>query len=151
MAATKPFSRVMVAFDGSDDSVKAIRLAGALASKLQMKFVVVHVYSSPAIGFSGAAGIPIPDYKPLEDAKKDAAKEVLSRGLKLAAEEGIEAEGELIESPSVVEALVEFAAKDKTDLIIAGTRGMTRFRKLVLGSVSSGLVSHAPCSVLVAR
>jgi nucleotide-binding universal stress UspA family protein len=34
---------------------------------------------------------------------------------------------------------------------VIGTRGMTGFRKLVLGSVSSGVVSHASCPVMVVR
>jgi nucleotide-binding universal stress UspA family protein len=37
------------------------------------------------------------------------------------------------------------------DLVVAGTRGMTGLKKLVMGSVSNGLVSHAKCPVLVVR
>jgi len=46
---------------------------------------------------------------------------------------------------------VDFAAHKKADLIVTGTRGMTGFKKLILGSVSSGLVNHAHCPVLIAR
>jgi nucleotide-binding universal stress UspA family protein len=145
------FGKVVVAFDGSNDSLKAIKLAGSLASKYESNVIIVHVYSSPAIGFSAASGIPIPDYRDIEEARKEAAKKVLSKGLQLASEEGIKATGELIEASSVVEALVEYAEDEKADLIVVGTRGMTGFKKLVLGSVSSGLVNHAPCPVLIAR
>jgi nucleotide-binding universal stress UspA family protein len=37
------------------------------------------------------------------------------------------------------------------DLIVLGTRGMGGFKRLLLGSVSSAVISHAPCSVLLAR
>jgi nucleotide-binding universal stress UspA family protein len=151
MADDKKFTRIAVAFDGSNDSVKAIRLAGSLASAFGSEVTVVHVYSSPAIGFSAASGVPIPDYRELEDAKKEAAQAVLARGIQLASEDGLKAKGELIEAPSVVEAIVKFAAYKKADLIVVGTRGMTGFKKLILGSVSSGLVNHSPCSVLIAR
>ena len=151
MANNNPFGKVFVAFDGSDDSVKAIKLARAFAGTYHSEVTVVHVYTSPAIGFSAASGIPIPDYQALENAKKEAAKSTLSKGVKEALDEGFSAKGELIEAPSVVEALVEFAGSEKADLIIVGTRGMTGFKKLILGSVSSGLVNHAPCNVLVAR
>ncbi len=147
----RPFGKVIVAFDGSNDSIKAIKLAGSLASKYQSEIIIAHVYSSPAIGFSAASGIPIPDYKALEDAKKETAGACLSKGLQLASDEGFKAKGELIEAPSVVEALVELAANERADLIVAGTRGMTGFKKLIMGSVSSGLVNHAPCNVLIAR
>jgi len=149
---TEPvFRRILVAFDGSKDSQKAIGLACSLALKFGSEVTIVHVFSSPSVGYSATSGMPIPDYKALEDAKKAAAKEVLSNGLQLTAQGGVEAKGELIEAPSVVEALVEFAEEKKADLIIAGTRGMTGFKKLILGSVSSGLVNHAHCQVLIAR
>jgi nucleotide-binding universal stress UspA family protein len=151
LSTNKGFAKVVVAFDGSKDSAKAVKLAGSLAAKYESEVVVVHVYSSPAIGFSAASGVPIPDYHSLEEAKKDSAKQILSRGLQLAKDEGIKAKGELIEAPSVVEALVEFAANEKADLIVVGTRGMTGFKKLIIGSVSAGLANHSPCPVLIAR
>jgi len=151
MSDAKAIGRVLIAFDGSEDSIKAIKLAGSITSKSKMRFTVVHVYTSPSIRFSAASGMPMVDYKALEDAKKEDAKRLLAKGLQLAEGVGIQAAGELIEAPSVVEAIVEFATKEKADLIIVGTRGMTGFKKLLLGSVSSGLVNHAPCNVLIAR
>ena len=145
------FAKVMVAFDGSKDSTKAIRLAGSLAAKYESELVVVHVYSSPAFGFGATSGIPIADYHALEEAKKEASRQVLATGLRLANDEGVKARGELIEAPSVVEALVEFATNEKVDIIVVGTRGMTGFKKLILGSVSTGLANHSPCPVLIAR
>lgn len=151
MADFAKFEKIVVAFDGSKDSIRATKLACSLASKYDSEVIVAHVYGSPVIGFSASSGMPIPDYRDLEEAAKDTAKKVLSRGVQAASEEGIKAKGELIESSSVVEALVEFASKEKADLIVVGTRGMTGFKKLILGSVSSGLVSHSPCPVMVAR
>ena len=52
---------------------------------------------------------------------------------------------------SVVETIVNQAAKENADLIIVGTRGLGGFKKLILGSVSNGVVSHAHCPVLVIR
>ena len=151
MSSGAQFSRIMVAFDGSKDSVKAVQLAASLSSKFSTELEVVHVFASPAIGFSAASGMPIPDYSDMEEAAKDAGQKILSRGLQVASDAGAKAKGELMEASSVVEALVEHAAKENIDLIVVGTRGMTGFKKLILGSVSSGLISHAHCPVLVAR
>jgi len=52
---------------------------------------------------------------------------------------------------SVVETIVNQAVKENADLIIVGTRGLGGFKKLILGSVSNGVVSHAHCPVLVIR
>jgi len=131
--------------------VKAAKLGVSLALKYGSSVTIVHLYPSPAIGFSAASGMPIPYYGELEDAAKTAAGEVLAKGLQLAAEAGTKARVELIEAPSLVEATVNFASDKKADLIVVGTRGMTGFKKLILGSVSSGLIGHVLCPVLVAR
>jgi nucleotide-binding universal stress UspA family protein len=151
MTESIALNRILVAFDGSKDAVRAVRLACSFARKFGSEISVVHVYSSPLIGFSAASGMPIPDYRDLEDAAKDTGQKVLFRGVQVASEAGVQARGELLQASSVVEALVDYAAKEHSDLIVVGTRGMTGFKKLILGSVSSGLVSHSPCPVLVAR
>ena len=145
------FGRILVAFDGSEDSVKAARLACSLAKKYGSKVTVAHVYSFASFAYGGATPMPVPDLQPLEEAAKTKGLAVLNRGLAVAKECGADAEGELIEAPSIVQALVEYASKEKVDLIVVGTRGMTGFRKLIIGSVSSGLAGHAECPVLVVR
>jgi nucleotide-binding universal stress UspA family protein len=47
--------------------------------------------------------------------------------------------------------LVEEAEESGADLIVVGTRGLNAARRLVLGSVSTNVVQHAPCDVLVVR
>jgi len=47
--------------------------------------------------------------------------------------------------------IVEAAAEVDADLIIVGSRGMNAVQRWLLGSVSSKVVHHAPCSVLVVR
>jgi nucleotide-binding universal stress UspA family protein len=151
MGTETKFGRIVVAFDGSKDSVKAVQLACSIASKYQSNVTIVHVYSSPMIVFSAGAGMPMPDYKDLEDAAKETGQKVLSQGVQVASQAGVKADGELLEAQSVVEALVDFSKNDNADLVVVGTRGMTGFKKLILGSVSSGLVGHAHCPVLVVR
>jgi nucleotide-binding universal stress UspA family protein len=57
----------------------------------------------------------------------------------------------IIDVPSVPNAIIEYAAKQRTDLIIMGTRGRTGAKKLLLGSVASAVVAHAKCPVLLVR
>lgn len=60
--------------------------------------------------------------------------------------------GELLRAPkSIVEGKILAASRNKIDLIVIGTRGLGGFKKLLLGSVSSGVITHAPCNVLVVR
>ncbi len=151
MANAGGFGRILVPFDGSKDAEKAVRTAAVLASKFRSSVVVVHVYHSPLMPYAAGSGMPGPDYHELEQAAKEGGSAILARGLKLAEDAGLKAKGELLQSTSVVQAVVEYASDNGFDLIVVGTRGMTGFKKLILGSVSSGLASHSPCPVLVVR
>ena len=144
------FHKIVVAYDGSEDATKAAKAASFLAGKFGAEVVVVHVYSPPMMAYAWAMGTPMVD-NGLEDAAKSAAEGILERGVSAAKEQVGKVRGELLEAPSTVQALVEFSTTEKADLIVIGTRGMTGFKKLVMGSVSSGVASHAPCPVLVVR
>ena len=145
------FQRILVAFDGSEDSVKATRIACSIARKFGSHVTMAHVYSFAIYAYGGATPMPMPDIQPLEDAARSKGMSMLNKGLEVAKEAGVSAVGELIEAPSTVQALVEYAAKEKVDLIVVGTRGTTGFKKLIMGSVSNGLASHSHCPVLVVR
>ena len=47
--------------------------------------------------------------------------------------------------------LLYYAERENIDLIIVGTRGRSGFKRLFLGSISSGIVTHAHCPVIVVR
>ncbi len=141
----------MVAFDGSKDSVKAVDFGCSLAEKYGSTLIIVHVYSITFPPYSGVAPVPVPEIEEAEALSKERARGVLADGIELVESQGIKAKGELLQASSTVQALLEFATSEKVDLIVVGTRGMTGFKKLILGSVSSGLVSHSECPVLVVR
>lgn len=52
---------------------------------------------------------------------------------------------------SVVREIVEYAENKKVDTIVIGSRGMTGFKKMLLGSVASGVVTYSHCPVLVVK
>lgn len=141
----------MVAYDGSEDSIKATRAACAIAKTFGSALTIVHVYSFAIFAYGGATPMPMPNLQSFEEGARSKGKSVLDGGVELATKAGVEAVGKLIEAPSTVQALVELAAKEKFDLIVVGCKGTTGFKKLIMGSVSSGLASHADCSVLVVR
>ncbi len=55
------------------------------------------------------------------------------------------------ENPSPADAIVKYAEKNGIDLIVIGNKGAGAVERFLIGSVSSKVVSHAPCSVLVVK
>ena len=47
--------------------------------------------------------------------------------------------------------IVEYAESENVSLIVIGSRGVTGFKKMLVGSVTSDVVKYAHCSVLVVR
>ena len=49
------------------------------------------------------------------------------------------------------EAIVDTARENGADLVIVGTRGENAAKRALMGSVSTSVLHHAPCDVLVVR
>ncbi|XP_064605131.1 universal stress protein Sll1388-like [Liolophura sinensis] len=49
------------------------------------------------------------------------------------------------------EAIIDFVKKSKASCIVTGTRGLGKFRRTIMGSVSDYIVHHSPCPVLICR
>ena len=57
----------------------------------------------------------------------------------------------VVTATSIVSAIVEYAKDKNVDLIVTGTRGRSEFKKLLIGSVASGVIIHAVCPVMVVK
>ena len=65
-------------------------------------------------------------------------------------EDNIQLKTELINSARPVDyVILEYAEEQKIDLIVVGTKGRTGFKKLLLGSIASSIVTYAHCPVMV--
>jgi nucleotide-binding universal stress UspA family protein len=144
------FRKILVGFDGSDHSIRALQVACEMAKRFLSELVVVTVYLSSAHTIAGP-DIPIPRIESFESQLEKEAKEKVERAVSIAKNEGVEAKGVTLGASSAVQAIAEYALENQADLIVLGTRGLTGFRRLTMGSVSSGVVSHAHCPVLVVR
>ncbi|HYW00559.1 MAG TPA: universal stress protein [Candidatus Acidoferrum sp.] len=148
METTSAFGRILVGADGSENSKKAVGIAVSLAKRCGAELTVVHVITRPAYPIAGNEGIDASDY--FAEVRKE-SKEWMDDAVRLAESNGVKASGQVLESDSILKAILDYAAKDRVDLIVLGTRGLSNFKRLLIGSVSSGVVNHAECSVLVVR
>lgn len=147
------FERILVAVDGSQNSMRAAEMAIDMASRNKASLFAISVipsavYTETSPGtVAGAAISPI-----MVDKSKDEAEAFIQQIVTKAQQQGVKVRGETIENvPSVVDAIVDYAQEWKVDLTVVGTRGLSGMKKLLLGSVSSALVSKSPSSVLVVR
>jgi len=155
------FKRLLVALDGSENSARASQAALELAEKLKTELVVLHAVIPPALYYHAENSSEGPVIEPpthekeidlyLEYARR-VASGIVDGTVSEAQKRGITVKADIPEaSSSVVETIVNQALKENADLIIVGTRGLGGFKKLLLGSASSGVVDHAHCPVLVIR
>jgi nucleotide-binding universal stress UspA family protein len=145
----------MVCVDGSESSVKAVDHAVEMAKKHNAQLIALNVVVSQ-LGYaysSGAFGLVTPStINDLLDKSKQEAKKWFDDAEKKAAAQGVRLKTEMVASPtSVVPAIVDYAEKNKVDLIVTGTKGRSGFAKLLLGSVASGVVTYASCPVMVVK
>lgn len=137
---------VVVAVDGSDESRNALRMAVRIAKGLDAPLLLVAVVPPPPIYPGGLAPVV---FEPADLARS--YREVLTASEQQAKAEGVSRlRSELIEGP-VIEAIVEFLKRTNPIMAVLGARGLTGAARLFLGSVSDGVVHHAPCPVLIVR
>lgn len=148
------FSKILVPIDGSKYSFKASEYAIDISKKYGSELNLLSVVSSrirhgDSSGYFGA--IPPTYFKKYEN---DAAKwfNRITNNVNKDQPQVKKIKTEVITTPiSVVSAILEYAGKRNIDLIVVGTRGITGFKRMLLGSVASGVVTYAHCPVLVVR
>lgn len=159
------FSKILVLVDGSQPSINAADRAIALVKKGKdnpQLLIALHVvfsrlgYAYSPEGVYGMDGLTTPNamMKILENAKKEAQQwfDNIREKINLDDNNNIQLQEEVVvTATSIVSAIVEYAKNKDVDLIVIGTRGRSGFKKLLLGSVASGVVTNAVCPVMVVK
>ena len=136
--------------DGSDASIDASNYAIDMAKKFEASLTVLFIVAPAVYIDFGYANVGTTNE--IESTKKKLAQNEVDKVNEKAMEKGVTVRTDvLIKHISVVKEIVEYAEKYKIDLIIIGSRGMTGFKKMLLGSVASGVVTYAQCPVLVVK
>jgi nucleotide-binding universal stress UspA family protein len=140
------FKTILVAFDGSNLSHKAMQQAVQWAQSEGAALHIIHVYQLPTLVI-GEAFVTAPPQ--LEADTYHKSELILQQALKIA--------GDLPNTSGVMkygrpaEVILEYADEIHADLIVVGCRGLSGIRELVLGSVSHNIVQHAKVPVLVVK
>jgi nucleotide-binding universal stress UspA family protein len=133
---------ILVPFDGSKYSNKALREAVSMSKKSGAALVILSVvditdeFEAQAPGLTDKLTIKT---KKLLDKVAD---KIASMNIKVMKE---------VHIGDPYEIIVTMAKKKKADLIVMGSHGRTGITRLLMGSVAARVIGHAPCNVLVVK
>jgi nucleotide-binding universal stress UspA family protein len=140
MARTRPF-RVLVATDGSPNARAAVAVAVSFPWPRGARAHAV-VAGRPEAGGRTAS--------PLQGTLARSAVRIAARARRALAERWPDAEV-VVADTAPVDAIVDEARRVRAGTIVLGWRGHGALRRLLIGSVSRGVIRQARCPVLVVR
>lgn len=120
------YKKIIFATDGSPSARQALTAAVSVAKAHRSTLVLVNAYDNDVAR------------SPLEEAEAVARE----AGVKVST---MSAHG------SASDVVVEIADQQDGDLIVVGSRGLSRTQRMLIGSVSHRVAHHAPCDVLIVR
>jgi nucleotide-binding universal stress UspA family protein len=154
--------RLLLAIDGSESANQAITLVKGIGWPSGTAITVLSVVQpvvDAALGAGslgpsgfGAPGLVItPDaYDRLADAARAEADRIVRAAATQLEAGGLAVDLEVREGRPA-SAIVEMASDLRADIVVLGSHGRGALASALLGSVSTEVVEHAPCPVLVAR
>lgn len=140
------FSKVLVPIDGSDNSFRALDAALLLSEKLGAKVTAIHVMEDiPVLHIQSEKLL-----RQLLDSYKKESQKILLKCSEISARKGLSIDTKLLQG-NAGSIILDFCEKEKYDTIVMGSRGMGKFKELVLGSVSNKVIHHSSCPVMIIR
>jgi nucleotide-binding universal stress UspA family protein len=139
------FSKILVAIDSSDASMDAADYATAISQGYIAELYALHVIHADVDLYW-----PHVTSEFMRNMRNEGEK-YLDKVKVKANEQDIQIKTEIISSKDIAGGILDFAEENNIDLIVIGTRGRSGFKRLLLGSVASHVVTYAHCPVLVVK
>jgi nucleotide-binding universal stress UspA family protein len=150
-------SKIMCAVDGSEHSFRAANYAFLMAENFGAELRLVHVIHN--------TGFTNPDDYGLYDLESGEVKKSEIQEIRQETEEWLDRMKNSVDqdkslltkielvgtSTSVESAIVNYAKRNLVEIIIIGSTGRSAIKKLLVGSVTSAVINHAHCPVMVVK
>lgn len=156
------FHRILTTVDLTETSPQVVEEAIAIAAPLGAELMLLHVISPedelylpyslyPAMdGYTHFSESAFKQYEQRIKAHKDKCRAKLEAFQIQACQQGVDTEIRLV-TGETGHAICDVVKEWQGDLILLGNRGLRGLKEMMLGSVSSFVMHHSPCSVLVLR
>lgn len=157
MTTSIVIKKILVPIDGSDLSFKAAAYATHLAkvdnAKVTGLNVIEDIKQGGAIGLQAKYGnVSIVDA--FKKVRRDSAQQWMSKIEQEAKSQGVPFRGEIVDdtdSSSEAGVITDYAQRNGFDLIVIGSKGRSKLKRMLTGGVSSAVVNSAKIPVLVVR
>jgi nucleotide-binding universal stress UspA family protein len=141
----KNYKKILVGYDGSENAKRALARAVSLSTDQGSALRVVVAVSTVLMVYGPTAPYYPPGYP----------EQVMKEGRKLLEAAMGEAKGAVVsgsvEDGHPSEVILRLAESEKVDLIVLGRRGISGIERFLLGGVSSSVVNHSKCDVLIVK
>jgi nucleotide-binding universal stress UspA family protein len=142
--------KILIGVDDSACSQAAIDMVGKFTWPPGTKVLVVSAIR-PVVMAYAEMYIPVtPASEQILEDQTKAQEELVARAERKLRDARLATEARVLRGDPR-EAIVDAAKAESVDLVVVGSHGRSGVTKLLMGSVASHVVTHAPCSVLVVK
>jgi nucleotide-binding universal stress UspA family protein len=135
--------KILVPVDGSEYSKKALEFACEIASGFSSELYLLNVREGVA---TERTTVPLD-----QDDAISAGRTVTAAATEIVEKQGLDVAGSEVVVGSAANEILEFADRHNIDGIVMGSRGLSDFKGLLLGSVSHKVGHLAKCTCITVR
>ncbi len=136
---------ILVPYDFTTFADKAFEKAVEIGRKFNSKITLLTIIGSDI----DTSGMSLSRAEEVQDETEKQAEENLNK-IKQSTQ-NMDISVKIIHNPSTIDGILYFADQNNIDLIVLGSHGRSGFKKLILGSVASAIVTRAVCPVLTVK
>ena len=150
-------NKILLATDASAASNRALDLAAQLSGQHNAELFIIHVIRDMQIPFEikEIPELESSEFESFNDAREEVMRKVAENVLKVAKEKvekaGVEKVQTAIGTGDPATSILGFVERSKVDMIVIGTRGLSKLKSSILGSVSRKIADNAETSCLIVR
>jgi nucleotide-binding universal stress UspA family protein len=134
--------KILVAVDGSEACIRAVRLAATIAKGMDAEIVLLHV--------TEIQELPTLMSEFEDPISEERGQMILGDAAKIVRLEGPEPKI-ILRKGHVVDQILRFVKEYRPDLIVMGSRGLSNIKGMILNSVSQKVSVEGKCSVLLMK
>jgi nucleotide-binding universal stress UspA family protein len=146
------YKRILVATDGTKLSKKAVGSAISLAALCGAELVALKVVPRyPVSYFEGGIALPAEDIQRIESHWAHEGQMVVDAIAKLGQKKGIAVKALTVRNDVVSDAVLATVEKLDCDLVVMASHGRRGVKRLLLGSETQQVLTHAKVPVLILK